>query len=125
MGPYTVTVIVGPRAYKLALPNHLKIHPVFHVNLLEPAAMDPPIPGHIAPEPPPVKIDGSPEWEVVEIIDSRLYRRQLQYLVNWFGYDEPTWQPHFDLENSQEKVMDFHARFPDKPGPASLTGARP
>jgi hypothetical protein len=125
MGPYPITAIVGPRAYRLALPANLKIHPVFHVNLLEPAARDTPIPGHVAPEPPPIEIEGSPEWEVMEIIDSRRYRRQLQYLVRWTGYDEPTWQPHFDLENAMDKVQSFHEQHPEKPGPAGLAGARP
>jgi hypothetical protein len=124
MGPFPISAIIGPRAYRLTLPGNLKIHPVFHVNLLEPVARDDPIPGHIAPEPPPVEIEGRPEWEVSEVIDSRRYRRQLQYLVRWTGYAEPTWQPHYDLDNAQEKVMTFHVNHPDKPRPASLAGAR-
>ena len=117
MGPYSIKAIVGPRAYRLDLPLNLKIHPVFHVNLLEPMAYDSPIPGHIIPEPPPVEIEGSPEWEVAEVLDSRHYRRQLQYLIRWEVYEEPTWQPHFDLENAPERILDFHQRFPDKSGP--------
>jgi hypothetical protein len=125
MGPYPISAVVGPRAYRLTLPGNLKIHPVFHINLLEPAARDDPIPGHVAPEPPPVEIEGSPEWEVSEIVDSRRYRRQLQYLVRWTGYAEPTWQPHYDLENATEKVNIFHDAHPDKPRPTGLAGARP
>ena len=125
MGPYPITVIIGLRAYCLALPGNMKIYPVFHVNLLEPAARDDPIPGHVAPEPPPVEIEGSPEWEVLEILDSRRYRRQLQYLVRWTGYDEPTWQPHYDLENAGDKVRTFHNLNLDKPRPTNPTGARP
>jgi transposase InsO family protein len=125
MGPFPVSAIIGPRAYRLTLPGNLKIHPVFHVNLLELAARDDPIPGHVAPEPPPVEIEGSPEWEVSEVIDSRRYRRQLQYLVRWTGYAEPTWQPHYDLENAKDKVKVFHETHPEKPRPASLAGARP
>jgi hypothetical protein len=73
MGPYPITAIVGPRAYQLGLPGNLKIHPTFHVNLLEPAAQDDPIPGQCTAEPPPIEIQGSPEWAVVELIDSRRY----------------------------------------------------
>ena len=34
-GPYTVVKSVGSQAYKLDLPEHLKVHNVFHVNLLK------------------------------------------------------------------------------------------
>ena len=34
-GPYTIVKCVGSQAYKLELPEHLKVHNVFHVNLLK------------------------------------------------------------------------------------------
>ena len=34
-GPYTIVKSVGSQAYKLDLPGHLKVHDVFHVNLLK------------------------------------------------------------------------------------------
>ena len=34
-GPFEVLERVGPVAYKLALPLHVKVHNVFHVSLLE------------------------------------------------------------------------------------------
>jgi len=115
IGPYPISALVGTRAYRLILPANLKIHPVFNINLLEPVTSEPPIPGHIIAPPPPLQIQGSPEWEVEIILDSRYYRRQLQYLVRWEGYDEAPWQPHFDLYNARDKVREFHRRFPTKP----------
>jgi len=37
--------------------------------------------------PPSVLIDQEPEYEVEEIIDSRLAQGKLKYLVQWKGYD--------------------------------------
>ena len=34
-GPFPVIAKVGPMAYRLELPTHAKIHPVFHVSLLK------------------------------------------------------------------------------------------
>jgi hypothetical protein len=79
---------VGSRAYKLDLPATVKLHPVFHISLLEPTTNTEPIPGHNQPPPPPVIVDDHQEWEVEEILDSRRYRKQLQYRVKWIGYPD-------------------------------------
>jgi hypothetical protein len=65
----------------------MKIHPVFHVSLLEPVATDP-IPGQVPPPVPPIIVDNEEEYEVEEILDFRRRRNQLQYLVKWTGYHE-------------------------------------
>jgi hypothetical protein len=61
-------------------------------------------------------VDGEEEWEVEEILDSRMYRRRLQYLVKWTGHDLPHWRPAEDM-NELEAVDRFHEDYPDKPGP--------
>jgi hypothetical protein len=72
IGPYTILKRVGSRVYKLDHPPSIKIHPVFHISLLEPAQPEnEPIPGHLQPLPPPVITDDEEEWEVEEIVDSR------------------------------------------------------
>jgi hypothetical protein len=35
---------------------------------------------------------------VQEVLDSRIRRNQLQYLVKWTGYEQPTWEPARNLE---------------------------
>ena len=47
------------------------IHPVFHVSQLEPA-MPNTIPNRSQPPPPPVEVDGEPEYEITEILDLKL-----------------------------------------------------
>jgi hypothetical protein len=122
LGPFKITKVVSPYAYRLDLPASMKNHPVFHVSLLRPAA-DNPQPGQRQDPPPPVEVDGVEEFEVQEILDSRWDRRgrggrpRLKYTVKWTGYDRPTEVPADHLEHAKEVVRNFHRRYPEKPGP--------
>ena len=53
-------------AVKLDLPHSMKLHPVFHVSLLEPY-VDNKIPGRSQSPPPPMEINGENEWIVKEV----------------------------------------------------------
>ena len=37
-GPYKIEKIISSHAYRLKLPNMVKIHPIFHISVLRPAA---------------------------------------------------------------------------------------
>jgi hypothetical protein len=47
----------------------MRIHPVFNVNLLCPAAEDP-VPRQQQPLPPPVEVEGIEQYEVEEVVNS-------------------------------------------------------
>ena len=84
MGPFNVLGIIGDSklAYKLELPRRMRqIHPVFHVSLLEPYRENQ-WEGRVQPAPPPEEIEGELEYEVKEILDSKIVRGKLKYLVN-------------------------------------------
>jgi hypothetical protein len=87
------------------------------VDLLEPFVANR-IQGRIVPPPPPESvIDESgvhDEFEVEEVLDSRLRRGKLEYLVHWKGYGiaDRTWQPANDLANAQDSIAKFHASYP-------------
>jgi hypothetical protein len=113
-GPFRVERIVSPHAYRLELPELMRIHPVFHTSLLHPATeKETALPGQQQPEPPPIEVDGEDEYLVERIEDARLYYRKLQYLVKWVGYDEPTWEPADSLV-ATVALDDFERRYPDK-----------
>ena len=87
LSPYEIIAQSGPLSFTLRLPDSMcVIHPVFHVSMLEPSTPNS-IPKHIQPPPPPVLIDGEPEYEILEILDSKLDNWcrvcNLLYLVKW------------------------------------------
>lgn len=123
-GPYKIIEQLGPVTFKLKLPRQMKVHPVFHASKLLPYHKDE-IAGRNPKKPPPVIIDGEKEFEVESILNSRIYRGKVQYLVKWAGYLESTWEPLPNLENSIELLDAFHVSHPDAPRPISYTNARP
>ena len=90
LGPFSVEKVVSPVAYQLKLPKALKIHPVFHVSLLQPWHVDPEHPQRTTVlRPPPV--DAEEDRFYVEcLLDKRQRRRgrgfSVEYLVRWRGY---------------------------------------
>src|SRR6266850_2141697 len=93
-GPFRIIEAIGPTTYRLALPKQWKIHNAFHGSLLLPYH-ETKEHGRNFPEPAPELIEGQPEWEVEEILNSRQYRRKLQYLIKWKGYSDAhnSWEP--------------------------------
>ena len=71
-------------------------------------------PGRDVPPPPPELVDNYEEFEVHKILDSRICRGRIQYLVDWVGYDasERTWEPLSNLENATSAKASFHSIFP-------------
>src|SRR5882724_1376465 len=84
LGPFEIIAQVGRASFTLRLPDQLRaVHPVFHVSQLEPATPNT-IPNRVQPPPPPIEVDGDIEFEVSEILDSKIDKRrkcQLLYLV--------------------------------------------
>ena len=92
----------------------MRIHPVFHVHLLEPVA-DYPTPEHIRKPPHTVIVDGEEQYEVQEVIDSEVSRNKLYYLVQCTGCSDPTWEPaEVVTEDAREAVKVFHRKNPFK-----------
>lgn len=115
-GPFEVIEKVG-HSFRLKLPPGSRIHDVFAPNLLCKDPQDP-LPGQEAPQPSGTPINGIEEWEVEEILASKLQRGKLLYRVKWVGHDpDPVWYPANNFEHAPFRLRDFHDKYPNKPGP--------
>jgi len=103
----------------------MKIHPVFHVSLLD-RYIESDIPTRVQPPPQPIIIDNQVEFEAEEVLDSKVMRKRLFYLVKWKGYpvSDNSWEPAFHLTNARDLVDSFHVKYPNKPS-APLTPSFP
>ena len=123
LGPYKILDVVGESkmAFKLDLPPRMKIHPVFHASLLEPHRANT-IPGRTQPPPPAVTVEDALEYEVKEVLDSRVRNNKLEYLVDWVGYapHERSWEPATYLDHAPEEIARYHERYPDRPSAQNL-----
>jgi hypothetical protein len=126
LGPFKIVEAVNSRSFRLQLPASMsRIHPVFHVSLLE-RYHENSLPGRTIPAPPPIEIEGELEYEVEAIVDSRLFRNKLQYRVQWLGHKDLTWEPAENLSHCPRLLSAFHTRYPTKSGPtSSLPGIAP
>ncbi|MBW0505849.1 hypothetical protein O181_045564 [Austropuccinia psidii MF-1] len=81
--------------------------------LLEPVKKST-IPNQHQLSPSPVVVEEQEEWELDQVLDSKLKRGTLWYLVEW---RKTTWEPASNLTTSPDLFKDFHTLYPEKPGP--------
>ena len=85
-GPFKIIRQIG-NSYELELPESMKIHPVFAPEKLRKAATDP-LPGQKEDPQPPIVVTDEQEWEVQDILASKIVGRKLYYRVHWLGHDK-------------------------------------
>ncbi|KAL0932744.1 pol protein [Colletotrichum truncatum] len=85
--PFEITKKVSNVNFKLALPDTMKYHPVFHILLLEPAPKGSRTIDHI-------EVDPEQDYEVERILDhiDQHDDTEIQYLIKWknYGHEENT-----------------------------------
>jgi len=104
VGPFFISKQISPVNYRLTLPKDAKIHPVFHISLLEPADPRTPVQKDFH-----YQVEEETEWEVEKIIQHRKTRQGDEYLVKWLGYpdSENTWEPITHLTNCRQLLQQY------------------
>jgi len=103
-------------SYKLKLSESMRVHDVFHSDLLC-SVVDDFLPDQKNELSDSIVINDEDEWEIDDILNFRRYRRRLQYRVKWNDYDNDlNWYNADDDEfmNAQKIVDDFHIRYSNK-----------
>lgn len=103
LGPFCIQEQINLMAYWLKLPTSKKVHPVFHVFLLD-AYGKSTLSGRIQPLSLCVEIENHMKYVVEKVL--ALWRRweKLEYLIQWHGCDI----------NEPQKVQKFHRQYFDK-----------
>jgi hypothetical protein len=115
MVPFPIKRVISPYAHELDLPSSMKILPVRHVFLLE-IAPNNPSQGQKKPPPPPVIIDEMEEYAIDEVLNSRLHRKEPQYLIWRVGYPYPSWEPN-SFHQETTIITTYYEQHTWKPGP--------
>ena len=104
VGPFLIAEQKGAVSYRLELPPDARIHPVFHISLLEPAHPDATLQTTFH-----YQEQEDDEYEVEKIVDYD--RKSQRYLIKWKGYpsDENTWEPLTNL-NCSRMLHQYHRR---------------
>src|SRR5258708_1702451 len=103
LGPFVIEKVVSPATVKLSLsPCKQGIHPVISVSNICPYHPDPILEHLLDPCPNPVLVDGSEEYEVESIVDSKYRYQHLHYLVKFKGCLDSNndWLPPDPLSNA-------------------------
>jgi hypothetical protein len=82
-GPFAVTEIIGSHAYQLVLPDTMRIHDVFHANLLTHVKEDEEFQCSFTPPPPIITEEGEEQYQVEKLVDWKAEDGNWKYRVRW------------------------------------------
>lgn len=111
LGPFKIIEILGThkQAYKLELLPSYRIHPVFHVSLLESYRQRA---GEEPVKPAEIDLEDQEFWEVEAILAHRDKSKKLgrEYLVRWKGFSpsDDSWIPLDNFGGEREMVKEYH-----------------
>jgi hypothetical protein len=103
LGPFRIARKTGPVNYRLALPQNMRIHPVFHVSLLEPAHPETPLANS------DIEVREEEEHIPEEVLNSRNVNGEQQFLISWQDTEpwEATWEPASNLTRHRKLLQQY------------------
>ena len=121
--PYGIIGKVKDNVFRIEVPNDWRATDQFNAERLR-KYPDNPLPGQASENPEGELVGEDEEWEVEEVLASRLHYKKLQYQVQWKGWDpDPTWYPASDFKNATAKLRQFHDKHPEQAGPPARIDA--
>jgi hypothetical protein len=127
-GPFEVVKRVGAVAYRLALPERMKIHPTFHVSFLKPYHEDADA-DRVRARRAPLNVRTELEREVDRVLDRRVLgyskkNRRTEYLVLWKGLpmSEASWEKEATLWQFEDKIQEYLHSIPTRASASSSGG---
>lgn len=121
LGPFEIKEVISSHAYHLKLPPTMKIHNVFHTNLLYPYKEDTNFRHNQPRLPPVVTEEGEEEYKVERIVSWTQDRQGLCYRIHWKGYSsqEDTEERAKKFAERHDLMEDFLKRDPLAPVPVN------
>ena len=105
---------MGEVAYRLKLPERLKIHPTFHISFLKPYFADVDDPDRNKSKRAPPSIPTQFDADIEEILDHRVVGKsklstKTKFLVHWKGKDRANvvWEKAKDLWQFDDRIDDY------------------
>lgn len=85
--PFKIIDKIDSLAYQLQLPPLMKIHSMISIAQLEPSQDSDPYKRQVNAEPPPVVETETDDTYIIEkLLDKRITRGKVRYLVKWLGW---------------------------------------
>ena len=121
-GPFLIKKKISSHAYQLELPKTMKIHDVFHMNLLLPFTEDIDFHRRQIKPPPIITEEGEEQYEVDHVVAWEQRGKQLYYQIRWKGYDptEDTLERAEKIAELPQIMRDLLSRHPKAPTPKNF-----